>query len=45
MVAGWIALLTISIIAVWSLSYIVAGFLNPEFWALHEIALMFRSVK
>ena len=45
MVAGWIALLTISIIAVCSLSYTVAGFFNPEFWALHEIALMFRSVK
>jgi uncharacterized membrane protein len=44
-IAGWVLLLTISIIAIFSLSYIAAGFFNPEFWALHEIASMFRSGK
>ena len=43
--AGWIALIILSVVAVGSLSYTVAGFLNPEFWALHEIASMFRNGK
>ena len=42
--AGWTVLITLSVVAVCSLSYIAAGFFNPEFWALHEIASMFRRV-